>query len=147
MSDNSQWGNVVSWGLIILGWVIVNRQNNNRETRKEIRAGLLDLYKLLDEIEDDAFIYHTEIGDPVVARKIKRSISQIAPRIKLALRKRVECKYGFPLYAFRQSITLSNFETNLFAAKLPNDQFFTEIMDAKHALILRLDSAFNETFS
>jgi hypothetical protein len=146
MSDNAQWGNAISWSLIVVGWVIVNRQNNDRETRKEIRAALLDLYKLLDEIEDDAFAYHTGTSDPVLARKIKRSISQIAPRIKLALRNRLECKYSHPLFEFRKSITLTNFETKMFQPKAPNDQFFTDIMDAKQSLILRLDLAFNAKF-
>jgi len=132
--------------LVVCGWLVINQQNNTRETRKEIRAALLDLYKLLDEIEDDAFTYHTGVGDAALARKIKRNISQISPRIKLALRDRVECKYTHQLSAFRKSITLVNFESTAFESKAIDNKFFTDISDSKHNLITILDTAFNAKF-
>jgi hypothetical protein len=142
-----QWGNVVSWILIVAGWAVINAQNNSRETRKEIRAALLDLYELLDEIEDDAFSYHTgTTGDAALARKIKRNISQISTRIKLALRDKLECEYARPLVAFRKSITLSNFDSNKFLSKSADSKFFNDISDAKQSLIVVLDRAFNAKF-
>lgn len=146
MAD-SNWGSAVTWGLVILGWVIVNRQNNNRETRKEIRAALFDLYKLLDEIEDEAVKYHTsETPDGILGRRIKRNLSQLSLRIKLASRGLLKCKTAVLVAAFRRSITWENFETSNFKQKAPEDRFFEVILDAKRSLISVLDSAFNNRF-
>jgi hypothetical protein len=90
--------------------------------------------------------YHTGTGDPALARKIKRNIGQICPRITLALRGRLDCKYSHPLSAFRKSITLVNFESNTFESKAIDNKFFSDISDAKHSLIAVLDMAFNSKF-
>lgn len=142
----AQWGSVVSWLIVLVGWVVVNRQHNNRETRKEVRASLLDLYGHLDEIEDDAFEYHTQDGDPLLGRQLKRDIDQIYMRIRLSLRGPMTCSYAPQLAAFRQSVTLQNFDTANFVAKDPSDSFFDEIFRSKRALINRLETAYNNAY-
>lgn len=140
------WANAVSWIIVLAGWAIVNRQHNNRETRKEIRSSFVDLYKLLDQIEDGAFQYHVSTGDPLLARKLKREIGQVPVRIKLAIQKRLKCPYATPLARLRRAITLENFETRDFKKKDAADPFFDEIIGAKTALIVALESAYNEAY-
>ena len=125
----------LSWILIIAGWVVVNDQNNKRETRKEVRASLLELYRILDEIEDAAYEYHTTDGDAGKARKIVRAIHQIAPRIIMAKRGPIKFHYTRVLADFRRAITFENFDTAAFKRKQPEDPFFDAIAAAKRELI------------
>jgi len=144
---NCSWiGQAVSWILIIVGWVIVDSQNNKRETRKEVRASLLDLYKHLDAIEDAAFLYHSTTGDASEARKITRDIQQIAPRIVMARRGRMRVNYAQPLAAFRKAVTYENFDSIGFVSKKPHDQMFESIEACKKNLIATLESAFNSAY-
>jgi hypothetical protein len=144
----ADWTDIVSWLIIFAGWIVVNRQNNSRETRKEVRASLLDLYEHLDQIEVDAFAYHTGTGDVLLAHKLKRDIDQVVPRIKLALRgPMTTCRYGKQLIAFRQSITLQNFDSATFAPKKPSDTFFEVIVVSKRALIYCLELADNNSYT
>jgi hypothetical protein len=139
-------GDIISWTIIFVGWYIINRQNNNRETRKEVRESLLSLYRHLDEIETDAIAYHTGDGDPLLARKIKRDIDQIPGRISLAQRGSMKGRYAHHLIRFRQAITLNNFDTASFVQKEPTDRFFDEIVVSKRSLIHCLDLAYNHAY-
>jgi hypothetical protein len=136
----------VSWVLIVAGWVVVNHQNNKRETRKEVRASLLEVYKLLDEIEDAAYEYHSTDGDAGKARKIVRAIQQIAPRIIMARRGPIKFKYTKALADFRRAITFSNFDTSAFERKRPEDPFFDQIAAAKRELITALEQAYAQAY-
>jgi len=139
-------GQAITWVLICLGWMVVNIQHNRRETRKEVRAALLELYKHLDGIEEAAFTYHTEDGDVAVGRRIKRDLLQIAPRIVMARRGGAAYAYAKPLGAFRRAITIENFDTAQFAAKSPNAPIFDDITAAKRDLIVALESGYLHTF-
>jgi len=139
-------GQSISWIVIFIGWAVVNYQNNCRETRKEIRAALLDLYKLLDGIEDAAFEYHTKTGDPVIGRKIRRDIQQISSRIIMARRGPMKIDYAKLLAAFRKSITYDNFDSAKFVAKSPQDLFFDTISESKRNLIFTLEIAYSNAY-
>ena len=136
----------ISWVLIVAGWMVINNQNNRRETRKEVRASLLELYKFLDEIEDSAYEYHTTDGDTGKARKILRAIQQIAPRIIMARRGPIVFHYTKALTNFRRAITFENFDTSTFERKRPEDPFFDAIAAAKRELITALELAYSQAY-
>lgn len=146
MSEHSYVGDAVSWCIVIIGWLIINHQHNSRETRKEIRASLVELYKLLDVIEADAFAYHTGAADQALSRKIKRELDQIYARVSLALAKTITCDCSKEITSFRKSITLENFETANFKKKSPDDEMFTGILVAKRRLITVLEHAYTEKY-
>lgn len=146
MAGSSWWGQAVSWAIIFVGWYVVNRQNNARETRKEIRASLLDLYKHLDGIEDAAFNYHAGTGNAGEARKIRRDIQQIAARIVLARRGSMQISYSRELAAFRKAVTFENFDTANFVAKPAQDPLFDQISDTKRNLIMALEQAYSKAY-
>lgn len=147
MSTDMSWlAQPISWILIVAGWMVVNSQNNRRETRKEVRASLLELYKLLDDIEDAAYEYHTTDGDAGEARKIVRAIQQIAPRIIMARRGPIKFQYTKPLATFRKAITFENFDTSKFERKQAEDPFFDAIAAAKRELITALELAYSQAY-
>lgn len=136
----------ISWVLIAAGWAVVNDQNNKRETRKEVRASLLELYKILDDIEDAAYEYHTTDGDIAKARKIVRAIHEIAPRIIMARRGPIKFHYTKELAGFRRAITFANFDTSTFERKQPGDPLFDEIAATKRELITALELAYSQAY-
>lgn len=146
MSAELDFGDAISWIIVVVGWLIINRQHNNRETRKEIRASLMDLYRLLDSIEADAFAYHTTEPDVALARKIKRELDQIYSRVRLALSDTVTCDSSKQISEFRKSITLHNFDTVSFEKKAADDSIFDEIMIAKRQLISVLEHAYSQKY-
>src|ERR1700730_9541944 len=105
------WSGPISWLLVIVGWLVINGQHNRRETRKEIRSALNDLYEMLNEIEDEAFTYHTGAGDSALSRRIKRRVSQIHSRVNLAFINTIETRCGKEIASFRKAVTLHNFDT------------------------------------
>jgi hypothetical protein len=141
-----EWGNVVSWLIILIGWLVVNYQHNSRETRKEIRVGLLELYKILDDIEAKAFDYHTSGGSSSAARRIRAELAQLHARIKLILCGHVRCDYVRSLAQFRKSITYENFDTANYVKRPPDDDLFDRILEAKRDLIVILEQAFNNKY-
>lgn len=136
------WSGPVSWGLVVVGWLVINQQNNKRETRKEIRSALSALYELLHTIEDKALKYHTGNGDPLESRTLKRHLAQIYPRVGLAFQSTIDCKYSREVFAFRQAVTLRNFDTASFAALDASDPFFESISNAREQLVSKLEHAF-----
>ena len=70
------WTQIVTWLLIIAGWLLVNHQNNIREKRKEIRTILDKIQSFLDEIEIQAIQYHTNQASSDLAFQLKRSLNQ-----------------------------------------------------------------------
>jgi hypothetical protein len=131
---------------VIVGWIVINAQHNRRETRKEIRAALNDLYDMLNDIEDDAFVYHTGAGDPVLSRRIKRKLGQIFARVNLALVKTIDLRCASEIGAFRRAVTLHNFDTARHQSLLPVDQIFEEITATKERLVNRIERAFLEKY-
>jgi hypothetical protein len=132
--------------LIVAGWAIVNYQNNKRETRKEIRASLLDLYTHLDAIEDAAIDYHTTDGSPAKARRIRRDIQQIAPRILMARRGQMKIDYKRAVFELRRAITLENFDTENYAPRPSDDPLLDEISRTKTNLIFALEGAYGRAY-
>lgn len=141
------WAAVISWLLVILGWFIINRQNNIRETRKEIRAALNQFYDVLNEIEDDAVTYHSGgAGDPVLSRRIKRRLGQLHGRAGLALGSTIECSCSREIWLFRQAVTLENFDTAAHKMLPASDPIFEEITATKERLVQTLERAFLRTY-
>lgn len=61
--------------LIIIGWFFVSRDNDRRETRKEIRALLNEISKKLDGLYDDAMSYFCSIDN--IAQSVEAQIAEV----------------------------------------------------------------------
>lgn len=108
--NSEGWAQVVTWILVIAGWLIVNYQQNERETRKDIRAKLDSLCKKLEQIESNAYFYHTSTRDMQLGLQIRRSIQRLWPEIE-----RLDLISTDTLNRLvvdiRRSITLENFDS------------------------------------
>lgn len=52
--------NLINVFAIVVGWWIINGQNNRREVRKEVRALLNDIQAMIGELEAESILHHTE---------------------------------------------------------------------------------------
>ncbi|MEJ1422241.1 MAG: hypothetical protein Q2484_17115 [Candidatus Sedimenticola sp. (ex Thyasira tokunagai)] len=135
----------ITWAILIFGWFIVNRQNNLRETRKEIRAKLDSIIKLILEVEEVSVKFHTEDFDRNLARLIRSRIARVSVAIQ-------STQMPFPtemthrIARFRQSITLLNFDESDHEAKPQTDSLFDDIAEETNLLIDSIEEAYSSKY-
>ncbi len=148
MTDlSAEWvGQIVSWLLIILGWSLINRHQNDRETRKEIHERLDHLKKTVKNLETRAITYHLEENPaPLTSLKIKSTLellwSEIAP-LKLI----DSDDLGELIFYLRRDITLCNFDAESHIPLSPDSRQLQEIGASSQRLLTKLDTAFISRF-
>ncbi len=136
---------IITWGMVIAGWLVVNNQNNFREKRKETRAILNQLRSDLDAIEKQAFSYHTAQEALIeLGRDIKLSLSRISRDI--ARHDLLPSGKRHPIVKLRQAITLKNFDTDCFLTQNTNCELLEEISATKDNLIDALERHFKDQY-
>lgn len=137
---------VVTWFLVVVGWFYVDKRNNIRDARKELRIIVDGLVSAVVDIRDKAFQFHTGPDpDALLAGRIKFDIQMIGCRIGAIT------NYGATVNLqlvvdYRKSITLYNFDDHEFVQQLPNSSLIGEIDRCADALTNGLELAFQNTF-
>ena len=143
------WEQTIPWLLVVAGWWLVNRQNNIREKRKEIRSFIDKIQTFLDELEVQAIKYHTsgERSDEL-AFYLKRDLTKKFPNklMILQLRKLDIKKCNEYLKKFRQAITLDNFDSSAFQTKNISDDLIKRIWLSKELLSQELERIFAKKY-
>ena len=139
-----QWSQTVTWMLVIAGWWLVNRQNNIREKRKEIRTLIDKLQVYLDDVETLAIKYHTNQESSDLAFELKRSLNQkLRSKLDILKLRTLDVNKCYPLLKqFRQAVTLNNFDTSSFKPQSMSDTIVTNIWPAKDKLSQELEKSF-----
>ena len=114
---------IMTWLLIIFGWLIVNHKNNIREKRKEIRGTLDKMQLFLDEIETQAIQYHTNQATNELAFQLKRNLNKkLRDKLDILKIRSLDVKTSYSLlFKFRQAVTLKNFDTSKYEVQTIND--------------------------
>lgn len=92
--------------VVVIGWVVVNRHNNNREFRKELRSAIDEAIKEVREITDYGVEYHVNSKDKSLEAKIVlslKSLNRRVDRLPLAYYEKESIK--FYLRGHKKSIT------------------------------------------
>lgn len=133
---------VGTWVLVVLGWIIVNRQNNKRESRKEVRGQLDQVSELLVELEEMAVEYHTaQQQNAKLARSIKHAITRltnVVHYIGLADAR----DFNRRIVRLRRTITLKNFDSANHQPVVVDGDFLENISSAAQDLIDLLERRF-----
>lgn len=102
---------IIPWVIAVTGWIVVNRDNNKRESRKELRAKVDRVIQDVRSLHSIALKYHTaQHRDELAARQIRADLKLISNRIfqlRLLNPERASCL----IIDLRQRITLTNFDT------------------------------------
>jgi len=142
-------GQLITWLLVIIGWYFVDRTNNRRETRKELRAALSELQAFLDQIENDAVSYHTS-REPnnILSSQLKRDLHRRLPTKITVMDSRgyTTTKLVQPVVEFRKSITFENFDTSKFRQQTISDPIIRRIGIARDSLGEQLEIGFSEQY-
>ena len=141
---------VVQWGLIIFGWLVVSRDNDRREQRKEIRSMLNDISKLIIDIQDDAHSYYVSSPDSTSSfkeLKIKEKIQRLERMIDIVGQQKAGFKKKKELISFRRLVTGRQFESKERTALPSEHRLHLEISASAKDLILSLESKFQTAYT
>lgn len=102
---------IVTWLLVVVGWIVVSDQQYHRELIKARREKLDDLRKKLRELEDSARKFHTTTYDQPLMQSILRMSQGISLELSLLRNERVVGLGTIEdMVKLRQSITAGNFD-------------------------------------
>jgi hypothetical protein len=143
-----QWTDAISWVLVICGWLLINRQNNSRETRKELRSKVDQLKKLVDEIEDAAVEHHTQNQTPIRCMKLKRALARMNRDLQLISSAGLLVdRYSQRVARMRQAVTLRNFDSSKYAPVVPGDPIVAEIGAASDDIRFAVEHSYVVAFN
>jgi len=139
---------IMTWLLIIFGWLIVNHQNNIREKRKEIRGTLDKMQLFLDEIETQAIQYHTNQATNELAFQLKRNLNKkLRDKLDILKIRSLDVKTSYSLlFKFRQAVTLKNFDTSKYEVQTINDDLIKNILLTKDNLSQEFEKSFAKRY-
>ncbi|MEG8233812.1 hypothetical protein [Pseudomonas orientalis] len=151
MADTNQssgtpiWFYPVTWALVIIGWLIVNWQNNRREERKEIRTALSKIFDDVAALQNEAITYHTSASRNFnLETKIVMMESRLSEHLSY-LRIR-NSSYTSEYASFVDSIMLNNFESSTFFRQAPSSIIIESIRDTSSELESALELEFSNLF-
>ncbi len=140
------WFYPVTWALVVIGWLIVNWQNNRREERKELRAALSQIYEDIGTVQKKALKYHKSISrDQKLETKIIIMQKKLSEHLSF-LRLR-NSSFVSEYSDFIDAITLENFESVAFVQQTQGSPILDNIIDTAIELESALELEFAMLFS
>lgn len=127
--------------LVVAGWVIVNHQNDKRETRKEARSLVDAAKKLVGDIASKALDYHVN-GNTDLAFEIKAGLDQLeieCERLPSFVR---GCPLMAALIALQDAATGGDFESAVPLKKSRTSPEVLAILRARTELLAELERVF-----
>lgn len=155
MSDVSTAGHwlqvfapAVGWGIVIIGWIYVARDNDAREQRKEVRALLNEIGKYIMEIEELAYKYYAlpASSSQEEGKRLKRDIKRLASRISTLKNINKEFDLNIELNDYRQVITGRDFDTSHRPERMHNDAIYHEISDSAVKLNNAMENLYAKSY-
>lgn len=128
-------GQTVTWLLVLLGWVVVNKLQDFRELRKDRIARISDLRNRMEVFEQKALNFHTSEFDGKAVLMIISALRSIARELKLLK----DCGYIDSIYEddlveFRQACTGINFDKTEHTARASDDDVCLAIVGTRETL-------------
>lgn len=131
-------------GLVILGWWIVHNATLNRERRKEKRELASKICKEIWDLQQAAIDFHT---NPEYSGRKATDLAQLVSRIITQLQKAPLDELKVPhirMIDLRRRITLRNCEKTEFATQDHESDFIAELRNAAADLVYFVEDAKEE---
>ena len=146
--DGVGFTQVITWVLVVFGWLIISRQNDKRETRKEIRQKIDMIKRSMADLENSAVEHHTAGQTAARCMLIKREIVRLGKDLSILAALGLPMPYyALKISRIRQSITLKNFDSISYAVLLPSDSIIADIADATDELRAFLEFRYADKFA
>lgn len=133
---------IITWALIVLGWVTVHYLTLTRERQKEIRELKSKLIERILDVESRSISFHQASNyNQDEARSLVAEIERVSSAIArkplsiLAIEPKVVTQ-------FRRSITLKNFDQSIFTSQAANSRLLNDISLRTEALTNVLEEAY-----
>jgi len=150
MTDVS-WPIVLSWGITILGWIIVNHRADRRSDAGEVFQMLSSAESLIEEITASGKQIWSMDGKDNEGQKIILDVNSKFSRLGNRLTALAQRDGRFDLHSdfinFKKVVTGQNAESRKRNALPYSDKKFTEIDEAAETLATVLHSTYNEAFN
>lgn len=143
------WFYVINFALIIISWLIINIQNNHRETRKEVRQHIDRIIKLIEQFQNESTTYHSapiksSEEDPHITQRLSNQIQIIEQHSTLL---QFSPTLTTHIKDLRQYCTRYNFEPLMTQEELfPPQEIIRDIEFASANLINELDKQFAKKY-
>jgi hypothetical protein len=146
---------LVTFSLVIFGWVVTNWLAARRERRKLLREHIAHLQALLDTLENDAIKYHTSRRDAGMEGNLIRALTRLESgcgELKSMAEKglkpvcnKQEMRFESQIFTeLRQNITYEHFaEEHCGRLSVNKDPQIQSIRDASAAVLERLRHCFH----
>jgi hypothetical protein len=137
--------------LTIVGWLVLSRQQDKRERRKEIRELIRMIENRVDSILELTTDYYGLPGDDPKCRSLELKIKQSFNGVR-SLHKRLNsagfrCDVRPEFVHFRQSVMLGEFESLARKPDTANGEALSVVASAGFELVSKIDRAYFETFA
>lgn len=116
-SGESSWNvlpyisDLVTWVLVVLGWMVVSDQNEQRELSKNGYARIVSVRDDLKLLEKRAVSFHTSSFNSNDMNALARAISKLTKELSLLQKHEfVGLSTSMEAVALRRAMTLTNFE-------------------------------------
>jgi len=137
---------IVTWSLVIGGWLFVRSDNNKRENRREIRSILDAIIKEIKDLEDSGWDYYQKPSDDPEAIKLgvsmKRNKALLEDRIGHLAKTTGRFTSLEKLSKFGDELTGGDYEQNSRQVRTIKDRKFLEISTAANDLITYLEDEY-----
>lgn len=129
--------NVVTWLLVVLGWVVVHHFAQRREQSKEWRALIRKLALDIEEVTKKASAYHRADSRSIdLEEEILWSLNIIGDQLSIVKQKLKENTLS--LVGLEESITMNNFQSKDFARQGLQEKILRDIAFEARSVINKL---------
>jgi len=131
--------------MVVLGWFMVNRQNNNRETRKEIRTALDKLTQSLVTLANHAREFHTQKFSVKEQLSLQTEIQRVIDKTEF-IASSLDIDVSDNCTDLRQSISSKNFDKTDHTPLDDTDELLTNIDDCAYDIESLLENAYAKEY-
>lgn len=141
------YSNLVTWLLVVSGWLVVYQQNRHFQDRKELRATIDNLLTDINDLRNAAIKYHTEeaSANQLLANDIKSRTNSLTSNIVDSLLETDEILDA--LTELRIRITFDNFESQQYRPQSHGSDLVILIYAATDDLRDLIDARFREMYN
>lgn len=137
---------LITWLLIIAGWVIVHYLTLTRERQKEIRDLKSKIVEYILEIEKRSIAFHQSPNHN--SDEARNLVAEIG-RVSTAIARRplsLLCISPRVIRQFRSGVTLKNFDPSSFQSQPATSRLLSDISLRTEALINALEEAYSRRY-
>lgn len=141
---------LLTFATVVVGWLWVSKDNNKRESRKELRANLNEIRELVLTIEGAARTYFQKPPADEEGHRlgfqIKRDLQHLAGRLTSLKICDKTLVFDNEMAGYRSCITGRDFESNAREVRHYDDLLFLEICNSGQSLIDTIERAYAQKY-